>query len=104
MNNFKGNKVSVAEACLGTFFGTLVAILATILFYRLLEGNVIYLRSLISLDLGAMAGVSVGILVGRAGYREREKARKRRERRALRDWEGYKRCIREGYEQIPDYR
>lgn len=99
MNKGRQNKVTVTEACIGTFIGTLVMVLSAMIFYRLLDGIVIYMRGLLALDLGAMAGVMVGLFIARAGYNEREKARKRRERRALRNWEVYKAIIREGCEQ-----
>ena len=71
--------------------------MAAILFYRLFEDKIVFLRGPIALDLGAMVGIMVGSFLARIGYRERERARRRRERRALRDWEGYKAIVREGY-------
>ena len=97
----KKNEITVAEACAGAFCGTLIAVLASILLYYFLEGTAMYLRGILSLDLGAMAGVMVGLPVARAGYNERERARRRRERRALRDFEGYKRIVREGNKKYP---
>lgn len=97
----KKNEITVVEACAGTFCGTLIAVLASILLYYLFEGTAMYLRGILSLDLGAMAGVMVGLPVARAGYNERERARRRRERRALRDFEGYKRIVREGNKKYP---
>ena len=99
MNKGKQNKVTVAEACCGTFIGTLVMVLSAMIFYRLLDGTVIYLRGLLALDLGAMAGVMVGLFIARAGYNERERARRRRERRVLRNWEVYKAMVRESCEK-----
>ena len=94
-NKGSKNEVSVMEACIGTFIGTLIAVLASVIFYHLSADIEFYLRVLIALDLGAMAGASVGLFVGRAGYNERKRIQKRRERRALRDFEGYKNYLRE---------
>ena len=43
MNNKGKNRIRTSEACLGTFFGTLVGIMAAILFYRLFEERIIVL-------------------------------------------------------------